>query len=92
MIIEDQYLPILDEIKDNCPHLEKVIEVGDEKPEGDIAFADLMNEGDDTPVDCEADRKTPPIFFILPAPPAIPKGFCCPIKTSWPTPTASTPP
>ena len=54
LIIEDQYLPILDEIRDQCPHLEKVIEVGPSPRPGHTGFNALMDTGDETPVACEA--------------------------------------
>ena len=53
LIIEDQYLPILKEIRANCPDLEKVIEVGESPAPEHIAFSSLMDEGDDTPVECD---------------------------------------
>ncbi|MFP4533605.1 MAG: AMP-binding protein, partial [Desulfobacterales bacterium] len=54
LIVEDQYLEIFNEIKDNCPHLETIIEVGPEKSGKYLSFEDLMAEGDDTPVACDA--------------------------------------
>jgi len=52
LIIEDQYLPILDEIRPRCPHLELVIEVGKAPRPEHIDLAALMAEGDATPVVC----------------------------------------
>jgi len=74
LIIEGQYLPILEEIKGKCPHLEKVIAIGEEKPEGAIAFADLMAGGDATPVTCEADMEDIAYIFYTSGTTGNPKG------------------
>ena len=64
LIIEDQYLPILDEIKGRCPHLEKIIEVGEKPRPEHIDFAALLAEGTETPVACESeDADTAYIFY-----------------------------
>jgi long-chain acyl-CoA synthetase len=64
LIVEDQYLPILDEIRPRCPHLELVIEVGRAPRPAHIDFAALMAEGDATPVVCaSAPDDTAYIFY-----------------------------
>ena len=86
LIIEDQYLPILDEIKANCPHLEKIIEVGEKPRPEHIAFADLLAEGDDTPVVCEDDPgDTAYIFYTSGYQPETPRACCSHMKMCWPT-------
>jgi len=92
LIVEDQYLPIYNEIKDQCPHLKTVILVGKDPVEGMIPFDSLTDQGDETPVVCESDVEDTAFIFTPPAPPEIPKAFCSPTKTWWPTPTASTRP
>lgn len=87
LIVEDQYLEIFNEIKDNCPHLETIIEVGPEKSGSYLAFEDLMAEGDDTPVACDADPEDIAFIFYTSGTTGNPKGFCSPTKMSWQTPT-----
>jgi acyl-CoA synthetase (AMP-forming)/AMP-acid ligase II/uncharacterized OB-fold protein/putative sterol carrier protein len=74
LIIENQYLPILDEIKANCPHLEKIIEVGEKPRPEHISFADLLAEGDDTPVVCEDDPGETAYIFYTSGTTGNPKG------------------
>jgi len=50
LIIEDQYVPILKEIRTSCPDLELVIEVGESPSPEHISFSALMAEGDTRPV------------------------------------------
>jgi long-chain acyl-CoA synthetase len=64
LIIEDQYLPILDEIRERCPHLEVVIEVGDAPRPEHLSFGELMDGGDPAPRDCTSgDDETAYIFY-----------------------------
>jgi acyl-CoA synthetase (AMP-forming)/AMP-acid ligase II len=89
LIVEDQYLPILDEIKADCPHLEKIIEVSNNPRSEHIDFAGLLAEGDDTPVSVTATLRIRHTFSIPPAPPETQKACCCPTRMSWPTWTGS---
>jgi long-chain acyl-CoA synthetase len=74
LIIEDQYLPILNEIRGNCPDLEMVIEVS-EKPQPDhIAFADLLKDGSDAPVTCISDENDTAYIFYTSGTTGNPKG------------------
>jgi len=52
LIIEDQFVPMLKEIRSRCPHLETVIEVGPSPHPDHISFQKLMQTGDTTPVIC----------------------------------------
>ncbi len=74
LIIEDQYLPILDEIKSSCPYLEKVIEVGATPRPEHIAMADLLDQGDDTQVVCQDDTKDTAFIFYTSGTTGNPKG------------------
>jgi|GEM_PF-23826 len=74
LIIEDQYLPILDEIRPNCPHLETVIEVGASPREGHIAFDDLLKGGNDQPVVCESSEEDTAYIFYTSGTTGNPKG------------------
>ncbi len=74
LIIEDQYLPILDEIRGKCPHLKKIIEVSAKARPENIAFADLLTEGDDTPVVCLGDAEDTAYIFYTSGTTGNPKG------------------
>ncbi|RPJ16657.1 MAG: long-chain-fatty-acid--CoA ligase, partial [Desulfobacteraceae bacterium] len=63
LIIEDQYLPILKEIRGECPSLEVVIEVGNSPQPGHVSFDALLNETDATPI--ESDAKPDDIAYIF---------------------------
>ena len=64
LIIEDQYVPILKEIRSRCPHLETVIEVGTSPHPDHISFQKLLQTSDATPVICPCgDEDTAYIFY-----------------------------
>ena len=64
LIIEDQYVPILKEIRSRCPHLETVIEVGASAQPDHISFQKLLQTGDPSPVVCPcADEDIAYIFY-----------------------------
>jgi len=74
LIVEDQYMPIFDEIKDRCPHLETIIEIGPEPSGNYISFDKLMEEGDDSFVTCEADPEDSAYIFYTSGTTGKPKG------------------
>ncbi|MBW1989612.1 MAG: AMP-binding protein, partial [Deltaproteobacteria bacterium] len=74
LIIEEQYLPILDEIKGDCPNLETIIEVGDNPRDEHVSFNKLMAEGDETPVACDADAEDTAYIFYTSGTTGNPKG------------------
>ncbi len=64
LIIEDQYVPMLKEIRSRCPHLETVIEVGASVQPDRISFQKLLQSGDATAVVCPcSDADTAYIFY-----------------------------
>ncbi len=74
LIIEDQYLPIFDEIKVNCPHLKTIIEIGEKPASGYISFDTLMAEGDDAFVKCDSAPEDIAFIFYTSGTTGNPKG------------------
>ncbi|MFC1851623.1 long-chain-fatty-acid--CoA ligase [candidate division CSSED10-310 bacterium] len=50
LIIEDQYIPILNQIRSKCPDLKTVIEIGQSPASGHVSFATLMADSSNNPV------------------------------------------
>lgn len=74
LIIEDQYLPILEAIRERCPHLETVIEVGDSPAAGHAPFSSLLERGDAAPFTCESDPEDTAYIFYTSGTTGNPKG------------------
>ncbi|GAB4304702.1 MAG: hypothetical protein Kow0090_20310 [Myxococcota bacterium] len=74
LIIEDQYLPILDEIRPKCPDLEIVIEVAQSPKPRHISFSALLEQSAGTPVKCESDIKEIAYIFYTSGTTGNPKG------------------
>ena len=74
LIVEDQYLPLLDEIRADCPNLEKIIEVGDHPRPEHVDFAALLAEGDESPVACDGDAEDTAYIFYTSGTTGNPKG------------------
>ena len=74
LIIEPQYLPILDQIRSKCPDLEIIIEAGDSPRAEHLSLNRLLNEGSDTPVKCDSDITDTAYIFYTSGTTGNPKG------------------
>ena len=74
LIIEDQYLPILDGIRNKCPHLETVIQVSENPRPEHVSFNRLLEEGADTTVACSCDDDDVAYIFYTSGTTGNPKG------------------
>ena len=74
LIIEDQYMSVLDEIRSNCPALELVIEIGESPREEHVSYGALMEESPDTPVTCDSDIDDTAYIFYTSGTTGNPKG------------------
>ena len=74
LIIDEQYLPILDEVRDKCPSLETVIETGENPRPTHVSFNDLAGSGTDGPMACSAVEDDPAYIFYTSGTTGNPKG------------------
>ncbi|MBF0227471.1 MAG: long-chain-fatty-acid--CoA ligase [Desulfobacterales bacterium] len=74
LIIEDQYMPVLEEIRKDCPNLEIVIEIGKNPSPKNIAFSKLMEEGNKTIFKCASDAEDIAYIFYTSGTTGNPKG------------------
>jgi long-chain acyl-CoA synthetase len=74
LIVEDQYLPILREIRSRCPHLQIVIVQGEGAEPGEVRFSDLTSQGNPTPVTCESEPDDSAYIFYTSGTTGNPKG------------------
>jgi len=74
LIIDPQYMPILDEIRPKCPNLEIVIEVGENPKAGNVSLDKLIAESSKTRVQCDSDEKEAAYIFYTSGTTGNPKG------------------
>ena len=74
LIIDPQYMQILDEIRSRCPNLEIVLEVGENPKEGHVSFDKLIADSPKKYVKCESDENEAAYIFYTSGTTGNPKG------------------
>jgi long-chain acyl-CoA synthetase len=75
LIVEDQYLPVFEGIRDKCPHLEKVILITRAKKDHPfIDYHEMTARADDAPVVCPATAADIAYIFYTSGTTGNPKG------------------
>jgi long-chain acyl-CoA synthetase len=74
LIIEPQYLPVLDEIRSRCPHLEIVVETGESPREGHQSYNKLISGSPAKAFKCTSKEKEAAYIFYTSGTTGNPKG------------------
>ena len=74
LIIESQYLPVLDPIRDRCPSLETVIEIGASPRPEHVDFRRLLHDSPGQPYLCTEAEEEPAYIFYTSGTTGSPKG------------------
>jgi acyl-CoA synthetase (AMP-forming)/AMP-acid ligase II len=74
LIVGDQYLPSLDEIRGRCSHLETIVAVGGDSRRQHVPFETLLAESSSDLIECPAAEVDPAYIFYTSGTTGNPKG------------------